>query len=233
MVVTGFELLGAVNGAAGALKLASILIYGLAQAIQDWSEAGTKVKDLADDLDVFTSRLDAWGVKWAISDDVGDSLCQKYWGERNWVRIERQLAHIEETIQDFTSVLSNLTYDETLHALAPETRSKALRQRQRQVAHWVDTTSLFERTESRAHKGRVAGRREQNDRAKKAISVRQKVAFLLLESERLEDYLADLTQRLGQLKESADEFFDAQHPDVARSAYIKEQRKKAADSSAV
>ena len=227
MVLTGFEVFGAVTGALGTLKLAGDLLKSLAATINEWQEAGSKVTELRRDFNVFKVRLEVWSHKtWKIDGEIGDETFAEYWGDE-WTVILDQLATIDRIVLDFARILSKLLPKAAIRELNDETRQRIESKRYGSVGCY-DETAIDSRYGLPAIRLRACHRLDV--RMNKGLSVAQKVDFVFFKSGVLTDYLAELNERYILLRKDAEDFYNAQHPDLNRSASLILRRDGSASS---
>ena len=223
MVITGFEIFGAVNGALGALNLAKTLFQYLYKTVQQYRGAGSKLLDLSESFDNFEIRLAIWADCWDVRDTTPDTFYVTLWSPGGWRSMSRQLAAVDKTSEDFVKVLSKLVDPEDLRNL--DARLPALGVDEPEGAELpLDANPLGLRAQ-RAAKTRALAKL-----AKKAVSWDDKAKFVLTKSDQLSEYLSDLKDRFTLLSTDALDFFTAAHPSVERSASVLTRRRTAAAS---
>ena len=228
MVVTGFEVYGAVTGALGTLKLAGDLLKWLATTLNEWREAGSKIAQLTRDFNVFKVRLEVWSHKtWKIDIEIDDGAFAEYWGVE-WTVILDQLTTIDEMVLDFTRILSKILPEASLRKLDGESQNWIRSKRIGSIDEWTDSTGFDERHGLRAM--RTEACRWLKQRTNDSLSVAQKAEYVFFKSGVLTEYLADLNERYYRLRQDAEDFYYAQHPDLVRDASLTVRREQSASS---
>lgn len=228
MVLTGFEVFGAVSGGLGTLNLARSLFQSLSQVVRDYHEAGAQLVNLRKRLIVFQAQLEAWAKVWQINDATPDDIFVEYWDNAGRDLIWDELGAIDKTVDDFASLLSKLLPDDAVNQLSTQARADVLLRRDREIANWTDPENLVERF------GQRAIRREESRQlgilARRTPSVKDKAQFIISKSQELSRFVEDLKERYTMLREMSSDLYEAKHPEMPRNISINERRAAAAAS---
>jgi hypothetical protein len=214
MVVTGFEVFGAVSGALGTLNLVRQLVDSISTFVKDWKDSGPKMLEIHDTFDTFIVRLETWRVRsWSIDAQFSDEVGKAYWGENGWRSIALQLGYIDKTVQDFLIVFEKAVDPVVIAHLRPKHESAFAKVEGTVPGNWQDRTCLSTRRGDSVRRLRELGRDLSANISpmKKAKIVTDRAAALL-------DRLTSLNARFLLLEHDANAFFEAQHPTVTRYA---------------
>jgi hypothetical protein len=226
MVVTGFEVFGAVSGAIGTLNLVRQLVVSIRTVAKNWKDSGPNVLEIHDGFDTFIVRLETWSVRtWSIDAQFSDEVGKAFWGEPGWRSIALQLGYIEKAAQDFLVVFTKAVDPAVIAQLQPKHESAFAKVEETVPGNWHDSTGLSMRRGDSVRKLRDMGTELTTN-----ISPIRKAKIVIERSATLLDMLASLNARFLLLERDANAFFEVQHPMAARYA-SQQQRLSAAESS--
>lgn len=165
MVVTGFEIFGAVSGALGTLDLVRQLVASICTFERDWKEAGHKILETRDAFETYVVRLEAWsGRTWLIDPQFNDDVGRAYWGEPGWRSITSQLGYIDKTAQDFLIIFNKAVDPGFIAQMLPQHEGAFTKAEEATPGEWHDRTGLCGR-----RRGSVGKLRELGDRLADSI----------------------------------------------------------------
>src|SRR6266498_3378435 len=106
--MSDFEIFGAFAGAIGLLNLSRQFLSSGIKVARDYREAGKRLTDLEQRLEIFNIRLEYWALSWDVCENTPNRWFIAYWGQRGWRSIGKQLAYIDQLCQDCARTLSEV-----------------------------------------------------------------------------------------------------------------------------
>ena len=232
VMITGFEIYGAVSATLGILNLTLTLFQSLYKTVQNYRSAGQRLVDLSSDFEIFQTRLEIWADYWDVCDTTTDLLYIVWWTKNGWNSIAKQLAAIDRTAEDFAKILTQLVDPLELRKLDEDLQRSITKLN----SAGSEELKVSEHSTKAIGPGLRAQRTEQTRRlgslAKKATTWNDKVRFVLSQSDKLGGYLEDLNERFNALSKDAMDFFAMSHPS-AESAASRESRRRLAAASMI
>jgi len=229
MVITGFEIFGAANGALGTLRLIVGLLTSLASTVHEYRRAARKLLELRDGFNSFIARLKNWTEEiWGINGEGSDQLYEAYWGREGWETVRAQLTTINTTCDEFADIISKLVDLDKLRDLeAQVNHHPKIPKAKSPISNDVKRWKLWRRKE---RNDSVEQHKELGRQAKKAITVPDKANFVLFKSKRLSEYLKNLNEWFSILYRDANDFYIGVHKKDSSDTSVEEKRRAAAAS---
>ena len=220
MVVTGFEIFGAVGTSIALLNMARHGFELLKKDYKDYKNYGQKVAKSHRSCELVYYLIAEWSKLWDLNVRMSDEWYKAYWSERGWRLIQEQLAAVliqcEGLAAIIDSALPEHIYDQISEA-DKERIKKRLRERtQRAVIPHLHPLGrvarmLMNKVKNGAWESPKIEIRVLEEHITNATTVRKKALYILSSCDQLQTYLKDLEEDFRKLERLAEAAWRDRH----------------------
>ena len=231
MVVTGFELYGAIGTSVALLNLARQGYESLAKTYSEYRNAGPHVLESRRKCSGMYFRVQSWSKIWGLDKAMTEELCKAYWGEDGWKEIEGQVAVVHIKCADLAAIIDKaLPFNEVYAQISKDDRKQiraCLEQRAPLKSSiprkWIPSFN----TEQKVEEIRLLEKR-----IHKSTTAWKKIKYVLSSSKNLREHLKALDEDFDELIRLVDTAWQSQHPTVDHKTSSLDQRHLAALTNA-
>ena len=234
MVVTGFEIFGAVGTAIALLNMARQGFESLKKDYKDYKNYGQKVAKTHRSCEQMYYLIEEWSSFWDLNVQMSDDWYKAYWSERGWRLIQQQLAAVLIQCEDLAAIIDKALPEHIFDQIS-EVDKERIERRLRERAQRIQIR-LSGRAQRASYRdaphlhplGRVARMlrnkfkngvwatqtteiRVLEEHISNATTVRKKAMYLLSSYDQLQTYLKDLEEEFKKLERLAETAWRDRH----------------------
>lgn len=223
MVVTGFEIFGAVGTSIALLNMARQGFQSLIKDYKDYKNFGQKVAKTHRSCEHAQYLIEEWSKYWDLNERMSDEWYRAYWGVRGWQLIEEQIAAVMIQCEGLAAIidkaLPEVIYDQIPRAdrecIEARLHERAQRAESRDAPHSQALVKLARmlknKVKSDAWKFKILEIHVLEEHITNATTPWKKAKYILKSCDQLQTHLRDLDEDFRKLAELAEKAWRDRH----------------------
>ena len=223
MVVTGFEIFGAVGTSIALLNMARQGFEILKNGYKDYKNYGQNVAESHRSCEQMYYLIKEWSSFWGLNVQMSDEWYKAYWSERGWRLIQEQLAAVLIQCEDLAAIIDRVLpehiYDQ-ISEVDKERVKRRLRERAQRavckdVPHLHPLGKVARMLRNKFKNGTWATKtteiRVLEEHVSNATTLRKKAMYILRSYDQLQTCLKDLEKEFMKLERLAETAWRDRH----------------------
>ena len=223
MVVTGFEIFGAVGTSIALLDMARQGFESFKKDYKDYKKFGQKIAKSHRDCERVNFLIEELSIYWDLKDQMSDEWYKAFWGDRGWRLIQEQLAAVLIQCEGLAAMIGKVL-PESIYDQIPRADRKRIEARLHENARGADSQEAIH-SQTLRRVTRILKKMIKNDAWKcKIQEIRvveeyitytttpgKKAKYILGSCDQLETHLKDLEHDIKNLAELAEKAWRNRH----------------------
>ncbi|KAM0795311.1 hypothetical protein BDR22DRAFT_826164 [Usnea florida] len=223
MVVTGFEMFGAVGTSIALLNMARQGFESLKNDYKEYKKYGQSVIKSHRSCEQMCYLIEAWSSFWDLNVRRSDEWYKAYWSERGWEQIQQQLAAVLIQCEDLAAIIDKALPENIYHQISKADKERIKRhlderapRNPRQHGPRLHPVERFARMlrnkiKNDAWAAKTIEIRILEEHITKATKVTKKAKYILISSDQLQTYLKNLEEEFKKLERLAEAAWRERH----------------------
>ena len=223
MVVTGFEIFGAVGTSIALLNMARQGFESLKNDYKEYKRYGQSVIRSHRSCEQMCYLIEAWSSFWDLNVQRSDEWYKAYWSERGWEQIQQQLAAVLIQCEDLAAIIDKALPENIYHQISKADKERIKRHLYERAPrnprqhdphlHLVERFAgmLRNKIKNNAWAAKTIEIRVLEEHITNATKVTKKAKYILISCDQLQTYLKNLEEEFKKLERLAEAAWRERH----------------------